>query len=76
MKIGLALGGGGAKGFAHLGVLEVLTEAGIEFDVVAGTSIGALIGAVYVSGNLDKLKRYAINIGITDIPFLLGPTWP
>ncbi|MCH8014537.1 MAG: patatin-like phospholipase family protein [Candidatus Dadabacteria bacterium] len=76
MKLGLALGGGGAKGFAHLGVLEVLTEAGIEFDVVAGTSIGALIGAVYVSGNLDKLKRYAINIGITDIPFLLGPTWP
>ncbi|MCZ6468830.1 MAG: patatin-like phospholipase family protein, partial [Candidatus Dadabacteria bacterium] len=76
MKIGLALGGGGAKGFAHLGVMEVLTEAGIEFDVVAGTSIGALIGAVYVSGNLDKLERFATNIGITDIPFLLGPTWP
>jgi len=68
--------GGGAKGFAHLGVLEALSEAGIEFDVVAGTSIGALIGAVYVSGNLDKLKRFATNIGITDIPFLLGPTWP
>ncbi|MCZ6639411.1 MAG: patatin-like phospholipase family protein, partial [Candidatus Dadabacteria bacterium] len=76
MKLGLALGGGGAKGFAHLGVLEILSEAGIEFDVVAGTSIGALIGAVYVSGNLDKLKRYAINIGITVFPFLLGPTWP
>ena len=76
MKIGLALGGGGAKGFAHLGVMEVLTEAGIEFDVVAGTSIGALIGAVYVSGNIDKIQRFAVNIGITDIPFLLGPTWP
>jgi len=76
MKLGLALGGGGAKGFAHLGVLEVLTQAGIEFDVVAGTSIGALIGAVYVSGNLEKLERFATNIGITDIPFLLGPTWP
>jgi len=76
MKLGLALGGGGAKGFAHLGVLEVLTEAGIEFDVVAGTSIGALIGAVYVSGNLDSLERFATNIGISDIPFLLGPTWP
>ena len=55
MKLGLALGGGGAKGFAHLGILEALTEAGIEFDVVAGTSIGALIGAVYVSNNLGKL---------------------
>jgi len=76
MKLGLALGGGGAKGFAHLGILEALTEAGIEFDVVAGTSIGALIGAVYVSNNLGKLERVARNIGITDIPFLLGPTWP
>ena len=76
MKLGLALGGGGAKGFAHLGVLEVLIEAGIEFDVVAGTSIGALIGAVYISGNLDSLKSFATNIGISDIPFLLGPTWP
>jgi len=76
MKLGLALGGGGAKGFAHLGVMEVLTEAGIEFDVVAGTSIGALIGAVYVSGNLERLENFATSIGITDIPFLLGPTWP
>jgi len=76
MKLGLALGGGGAKGFAHLGVLEVLIEAGIEFDVVAGTSIGALIGAVYISGNLDSLKSFATNIGISNIPFLLGPTWP
>ena len=76
MKLGLALGGGGAKGFAHLGVLEVLTEAGIEFDVVSGTSIGALIGAVYITGNLDRLEKFATKISITDIPFLLGPTWP
>ena len=76
MKLGLALGGGGAKGFAHLGILEVFTEAGIEFDVVAGTSIGAFIGAVYISDNLYDLKQYAVGIGITDLPFLLGPTWP
>lgn len=76
MKLGLALGGGGAKGFAHLGILEVLTEAGIEFDVVAGTSIGAFIGAVYLSDRLDDLSQYAVGIGIADIPFLLGPTWP
>lgn len=76
MKLGLALGGGGAKGFAHLGILEVFNEAGIEFDVVAGTSIGALIGAVYISDNLQELKKYALTIGIADLPFLLGPTWP
>ena len=76
MKLGLALGGGGAKGFAHLGVLETLSEAGIEFDVVAGTSIGALIGAVYVSGNLDNLRDFATKIAMTDLPFMLGPTWP
>ncbi len=76
MKLGLALGGGGAKGFAHLGILEVFTKAGIEFDVVAGTSIGAFIGAVYISDNLSDLKQYAVGIGITDLPFLLGPTWP
>ena len=47
MKIGLALGGGGARGFAHLGVLSVLQEAGIKFDIIAGTSMGAIIGAFY-----------------------------
>lgn len=76
MKLGLALGGGGAKGFAHLGILEVFDEAGIEFDIVAGTSIGAFIGAVYISHNLYELKQFSVNIGIADLPFLLGPTWP
>ena len=43
-KIGLALGGGAARGWAHIGVLEVLTEAGLKPDVIAGTSIGAVVG--------------------------------
>ncbi|RJP73700.1 MAG: hypothetical protein C4524_14385 [Candidatus Zixiibacteriota bacterium] len=46
-KIGLALGGGGARGFAHLSVLKVLEEAGIPVHVIAGTSMGALMGALY-----------------------------
>lgn len=46
-KIGLALGGGAARGFAHMGVLKVLEEAGIEIHAIAGTSIGALVGAIY-----------------------------
>lgn len=76
MKIGIALGGGGAKGFAHIGVLKALTEAGIDFDFVSGTSIGALVGAVYAAGRLDSLERLSKSFGMTDVPFLLGPTWP
>jgi len=50
MRIGLALGGGGAKGLAHIPVLEVLDELGLRPSVIAGTSIGAVIGAFYASG--------------------------
>lgn len=50
LKIGLALGSGGAKGFAHVGVLKAFEENGIEFDVVAGTSIGSVVGAFYSAG--------------------------
>ena len=76
MKIGIALGGGGAQGFAHIGALTALGEAGIDFDVVAGTSIGALVGAVYVAGKLPELERLSKRYGVADIPRLLGPTWP
>jgi len=58
-KIGLALSGGGARGLAHIGVLEVLQKEGIPIDMIAGTSAGALIGAVYAQGkdaNLIKNK--------------------
>ena len=50
IKIGLALGSGGAKGFAHLGALKAFEEFGIKFDVIAGTSIGSIIGAFYAEG--------------------------
>ncbi|MCK4295635.1 MAG: patatin-like phospholipase family protein, partial [Candidatus Marinimicrobia bacterium] len=46
-KIGLALGGGGARGLAHLGVLKVLEEDGIPIDSITGTSMGAIVGAMY-----------------------------
>lgn len=49
-RVGLALSGGGAKGFAHIGVLKVLEEAGIPVDVVTGTSMGAIVGALYSIG--------------------------
>ncbi len=75
MKLGIALGGGGAKGFAHIGVLKVLKEAGISLDIVAGTSVGALIGAFYADNNLEKLEEETRNIKLTEIPRLLSPTW-
>ncbi len=57
-RIGLALGGGFARGIAHIGVLRVLQEEGIPIDLVAGTSVGALIGAAYCSGaTLDEMER-------------------
>lgn len=53
-KIGLALGGGGAKGAAEVGVLKVLEEAGIHVDYIAGTSIGSIVGGLYASGYTAK----------------------
>ncbi len=59
VKVGLVLSGGGAKGYAHVGVLKVLEENGIRVDYIAGTSMGAIIGALYASGysaqELDSL---------------------
>lgn len=50
VKLGLALGSGGAKGFAHLGALKAFEENGIEFDIIAGSSIGSIVGAFYADG--------------------------
>src|SRR5216684_4798355 len=58
-RIGLALGSGSARGWAHIGVIDSLIEAGIEPDVVCGTSIGALVGAAYVAGQLGPLRKFA-----------------
>lgn len=58
-KIGLALGGGAARGWAHIGVLRVLSEAGIRPDIIAGTSMGAVIGGCYVAGKLPPLEEFA-----------------
>lgn len=62
IKIGLALGSGGAKGFAHIGALKAFEENGIEFDVIAGASIGSIVGAFYSAGYsatdiVELLKR-------------------
>ena len=58
-RIGLALGGGAARGWSHIGIIDALTEAGIEPAIVCGTSMGALVGASYVTGRLADLRRWA-----------------
>lgn len=61
--LGLVLGGGGAKGYAHIGVIKVLEEFGIKPDIVVGTSMGALIGGFYVAGfNSNKMEEIALKI--------------
>lgn len=55
-RVGLALGSGSARGLAHLGVIRAIVDAGIEVDFIAGTSMGALIGAIHAAGKLDQLE--------------------
>lgn len=70
-KLGLALGSGSARGWSHIGVLEVLAEAGIEPDIVCGCSIGSLVGAAYVAGQLPRLKEFALSLTWREIAKLL-----
>ncbi|WP_378952703.1 patatin family protein [Mesorhizobium sp. ANAO-SY3R2] len=60
--ISLALGGGAARGWAHIGVLRALDEAGIHVNMIAGTSIGALVGGCYLAGRLDELEEFARSL--------------
>lgn len=72
-RIGLALGGGGARGAAHVGVLRVLEEAGIPIDCIAGTSAGAMVGAAYAAGlSVPQLERIFSTVRMRD---LFRPVW-
>ena len=55
--IGLALGGGAARGFAHIGILRTLIANGIVPDIIVGTSIGAVVGGSYAAGHLDAFEQ-------------------
>ncbi len=73
-KLALALGGGAARGWAHIGVLRALDEAGIAVGMVAGTSIGALVGGCYLAGKLDELESFARSLTMRRIAGLLDLT--
>jgi NTE family protein len=70
-RIGLALGGGAARGWAHIGVIRALQERDIHPDFVCGTSIGALVGSVYAAGKLDEFEQWLMKLDIRSIVSLL-----
>ena len=66
-KIGLALGGGAARGWAHIGVLRALEELEVPVDAIAGTSMGALVGAIAAAGQLEALEITALGLAAKDV---------
>jgi len=70
-RIGLVLGSGSARGWAHIGVIRALAEAGVKPDLVCGCSIGALVGAVYAEGGLDKLEGWVRTLGWPEVVGLM-----
>src|SRR5215203_4137300 len=74
LKIGIALGGGAARGWSHIGVMRVLEREGIVPDVIAGSSVGAVVGGCYATGKLDEVEAFARSLtkrrvmGLLDFP--------
>jgi NTE family protein len=74
-RVGLALGSGGARGWSHIGVIRALKANGVEPAIVCGTSIGALVGAAFASGELDRLERWVRALSWTDVLKLVDVSW-
>lgn len=72
-RVALALGGGGARGYAHIGVIEILEERGYEIVSVAGTSMGAVVGGLYAAGRLDAYTEWVRGLTQRDVLRLLDP---
>ena len=71
----LALGAGGARGLAQIGVIEVLQERGLRIEAVAGTSCGALVGGAFAAGKLGELRDWMLRTGRNEMLRLLDPGW-
>lgn len=65
--VGLALGGGSARGWAHVGVIRALEQAGFRPDLVCGTSVGSLVGAAYAAGELERFEKWLLGLRMKDI---------
>ena len=75
LRLGLALGSGSSRGWAHIGVIRALEERGITPDIVCGSSIGALVGAAYASGELERLEKWVTGLAWTNVVRLMDLTW-
>jgi NTE family protein len=71
----LALGSGSARGWAHIGAIRALEERGVKPDMICGSSIGALVGAAYASGQLDKLEAWCTSLAWTKVVRLMDLSW-
>lgn len=67
IKIGLALGSGASRGWSHIGIINELSSLGIQPDIVCGTSVGAMVGAAYATGRLQKLESWACSVTRFDV---------
>lgn len=74
--LGIALGSGGARGLAHLGVVRRLSDSGVPIDAVVGTSIGAVVGAMLAAGQLEGFERQMRDLEWQDMLRMLDPVWP
>ena len=74
-RIGLALGSGSSRGWAHIGAIRALEARGVKPDLVCGTSIGALVGGIYASGQLDALEGWVTQLAWGDVVRLMDLTW-
>jgi NTE family protein len=75
LRLGLALGAGSARGWAHIGVIRALEERGVKPDIVCGTSIGAVVGAAYAAGELERLEKWVSGLAWTTVVRLMDLTW-
>ncbi|ECH1578551.1 patatin-like phospholipase RssA [Salmonella enterica subsp. enterica serovar Javiana] len=75
MKIGLALGSGAARGWSHIGVIKALKQTGIDIDIVAGCSIGSLVGAAYACNKLSALEQWVCSFRYWDVLRLMDVSW-
>ncbi len=67
LNIGLALGSGSSRGWSHIGIIKELSKLGINPGIVCGTSVGAMVGAAYVTGNIEKLETWAYSVTKLDV---------
>ena len=74
-RIGLALGSGSSRGWAHIGAIRALEARGIKPDIICGSSVGALVGGAFASGELERLEKWVTGLAWTTVVRLMDITW-